>query len=117
MSGTKNDMYACMNDMYACMSVCITHAQGMNEIGCTGCSDIANALIASDGNQLQRLQLRLNGIRNDGGVSFLPIRGSGAGIQSTLYLSVLTDNAHGQHRRWHLPRHSVMTTVSSSLSA
>jgi|LauGreDrversion4_2_1035121.scaffolds.fasta_scaffold1384593_1 hypothetical protein len=47
--------------------VCV-YAQGMNEIGCTGCSDISNAIIASDGNQLQRLQLRLNGIRNDGGV-------------------------------------------------
>lgn len=49
----------------ACMLV---HVQGMNEMGDTGCSDIANALIAATGNQLHRLQLRLNRIRNDGGV-------------------------------------------------
>ena len=45
-------------------------AQGMNEIGDTGCSELAVAVGGSSGNELLRLQLRLNRCRNDGAVRF-----------------------------------------------
>ena len=41
---------------------------GMNEISDSGCTDLAGSM-ATPGNQLARLQLRLNRCRNDGAVA------------------------------------------------
>ena len=42
---------------------------GMNEIGDAGCTELANSLVSTCGNNLTRLQMRLNKCRNDGALA------------------------------------------------